>query len=212
MTGESKVTIDHNQIRKWAEARKGKPVVVEETQKGKGTGIVRISFPYGKYKTALKEISWDEFFEMFEENNLAMVYQEKTKTGNISRFSKFVDRDAVKESGALETSLESPRPKVERNVPATNRPPANRKPRLSPKKAIPETTDPGINYIEYTSPDTGPGEIRSADDPHGAEYSGIPGTDSNDDIGEPLSGGSASGTKGRGSASHGKPGGGVPEE
>lgn len=38
---ESKVTIHHDEIRRWAEARGGKPAVV------KGTDILRINFPGG---------------------------------------------------------------------------------------------------------------------------------------------------------------------
>ncbi|GAA0683061.1 hypothetical protein ACFQDG_00470 [Natronoarchaeum mannanilyticum] len=41
----------------------------------------------------LEGISWDEFFEAFEENNLAMVYQEVTSGGEESRFAKLVSRD-----------------------------------------------------------------------------------------------------------------------
>jgi hypothetical protein len=45
----------------------------------------------------LEEISWDEFFKAFEENNLAFLYQEKMKDGKQSRFSKLVDRDNAEE-------------------------------------------------------------------------------------------------------------------
>ena len=42
----------------------------------------------------MEAISWDEFFMGFDENNLAFLYQEKTKDGSTSRFSKLIDRSS----------------------------------------------------------------------------------------------------------------------
>lgn len=36
---------------------------------------------------------WDEFFKIFDDNELAFLYQDKTKEGEVSRFSKFVERN-----------------------------------------------------------------------------------------------------------------------
>jgi anaerobic selenocysteine-containing dehydrogenase len=88
---ESKSTTDHSEIQEWAEKRDGKPAIVEGTDKN-GGGLLRINFP-GYAEDNLKEISWDEFFEIFDENNLQFLYQEKTKDGEESRFSKFVSRE-----------------------------------------------------------------------------------------------------------------------
>lgn len=90
MSGASKTTTDHEEIKKWAEKRDGKPAVVESTSKnGKGGGLLRINFP-GYDEDNLKEISWDEFFEIFDKNDLQFLYQEKSKDGQESRFFKFV--------------------------------------------------------------------------------------------------------------------------
>lgn len=56
-------------------------------------GVLRIEFPGHGSDESLEEISWDEFFEKFEENNLAFLYQEETAGGEESRFFKFVSRD-----------------------------------------------------------------------------------------------------------------------
>ena len=89
---ESKTTTSHSTIKKWAEARDGKPSLVEGTDdKGKGGGILRINFP-GYAEDNLKEISWDEFFRIFDENDLEFLYQEETKEGDESRFCKFVSK------------------------------------------------------------------------------------------------------------------------
>lgn len=37
--------------------------------------------------------SWDEWFRSFDENDLAFLYQEETKDGAGSRFSKLVSRN-----------------------------------------------------------------------------------------------------------------------
>lgn len=58
--------------------------------KGKG-GVLRIDF--GESDEELEEVSWDEFFKIFGQNKLAFLYQDKTKDGKTSRFSKFVERD-----------------------------------------------------------------------------------------------------------------------
>src|SRR4051812_41181431 len=84
MASKSKTTIDHDEIRKWAEERKGHPATVKRTAKG-GIGILRIDFPGYAGEQSLEEISWDEFFEKFEESNLAFVYQDKAANGRTSR-------------------------------------------------------------------------------------------------------------------------------
>jgi len=88
--GSGDVTIDHVKIRKWAEDRDGKPAIVRSTKPG-GSGMLRIDF--GKLEPNLEQISWDDFFRIFEENELAFLYQEKTRNGTLSRFSKFIGRD-----------------------------------------------------------------------------------------------------------------------
>jgi hypothetical protein len=84
---EAKTTTNHDEIRKWAEARGGKP---SRVRNGGNGGILRIDF--GKPEDELEEIGWDKFFEIFDENDLAFLYQDKTKEGGTSRFNKLVDR------------------------------------------------------------------------------------------------------------------------
>ena len=88
-SAESKVTTDHEEIRSWVEERGGHPARV------KGTNLLRIDYPGFSGEERLEEIDWDEFARVFDENNLAFLYQEETKKGGESRFSKFVDRDSV---------------------------------------------------------------------------------------------------------------------
>jgi hypothetical protein len=84
----SETTTDHDEIRKWAESRDGRPAVVRTRGDG---GILRIDF--GEPEEDFEEISWDEFFKIFDENKLAFLHQDKTQDGKTSRFNKFVNRE-----------------------------------------------------------------------------------------------------------------------
>ena len=91
-TSDSKSTTDPTKIKKWAEERDGKPSVVESTYNSdKRGGLLRIDFPDYE-EDNLKEITWEEFFRIFDENNLEFLYQEESKDGGKSRFFKFVDK------------------------------------------------------------------------------------------------------------------------
>ena len=84
---EAKTTTDHSRIRNWIDDRDGRPSKV--TVGGSG-GILRVDF--GEPDEALTPIAWEEFFEIFEKNQLAFLHQDRTDDGQISRFSKFIQR------------------------------------------------------------------------------------------------------------------------
>lgn len=92
MAGESKTTTDHDTIRSWVEERGGRPARVKGTGSDGDAGLLRIDFPGRGDDDALEEIDWDAFFQAFEDNDLAFLYQEETKEGDESRFSKLVSR------------------------------------------------------------------------------------------------------------------------
>ena len=95
MSGENRTTTDHDEIRRWAESRRGRPAAVEGTGSGDDPGILRIAFPDRQQSDdeSLEEISWNEWFEAFDRNGLALVYQEQTADGEESRFNKLVSRE-----------------------------------------------------------------------------------------------------------------------
>jgi hypothetical protein len=86
---DGKTTTDHDAIRKWAEARGGRPARVTGT--GDEGGILRIDFQ--EPDEGLEEIGWDTFFTVFEDRRLAFLHQDETADGETSRFNKFVSRD-----------------------------------------------------------------------------------------------------------------------
>ena len=88
---ESNTTTNHDEIRKWVEERGGKPAIVKGTERG-DSALLRIDYPGYSGEDTLEEIEWDEFFEIFDENKLAFLYQDETQDGGKSRFSKLVSR------------------------------------------------------------------------------------------------------------------------
>ena len=88
---DSQKTTDHDQIKSWVEERDGHPATVSDTKSGDEPGMIRIEFPNGD-SDGLEKISWEAFFDKFEESNLAFLYQEKTSNGEKSRFCKLVNR------------------------------------------------------------------------------------------------------------------------
>jgi hypothetical protein len=92
----SKTTQEHDEIRRWAEARHAIPCEVASTRQDGEAGILRFCFPNAKNRNddSLKQIEWDEFFEKFDENGLSMVYQEKTAGGARSNFNKLIHADS----------------------------------------------------------------------------------------------------------------------
>ena len=76
------------------------PAVVEGTHDGFGSGLLRIDF--GEMGEDLEGISWEEFFKVFEENELAFIYQDVTEEGAESYACKFVARQSEDEFVDLE--------------------------------------------------------------------------------------------------------------
>jgi hypothetical protein len=102
----SKTTQDHKTIRKWAEARGAQPAEVRSTHKGNQSGILRFCFPNARNRNNenLQEISWDEFFEKFDQNGLELIFQEKTAGGARSNFNKLVYPEDEHASGRSRSS------------------------------------------------------------------------------------------------------------
>lgn len=96
----TKTTTDLKEIRKWAEARGGKPVHVKTTGHGKDDlGILRIDFPGYSGGDKLEPVSWEDWYEAFSEKGLALLYQDKTADGEQSNFNKLVSRETAESQG-----------------------------------------------------------------------------------------------------------------
>ncbi|TDE15710.1 hypothetical protein E0F88_12625 [Dyadobacter psychrotolerans] len=86
-------TTNHDEIKAWVDKRGGTPATVIGTEKKDNAGLLRIDFPGYSGKDTLEAISWDDFFEKFDESDLDFLYQEKTAGGKESRFNKFVSKE-----------------------------------------------------------------------------------------------------------------------
>ena len=93
MRHPAKKTTNHDMIRRWVEERGGHPARVKSTERGTAdVGLLRIDFPGHGRAEDLEEISWEEFFGTFEQEELAFLYQDVTTDGEASRFNKLVSR------------------------------------------------------------------------------------------------------------------------
>jgi hypothetical protein len=90
---DTRTTTDHDEIRRWVEEHGGKPARVRGTGGGDDPGVLRIDFPGGTGSDELEHVSWDEWFQKFDEQNLAFLYQEQKAGGDDSTFFKLVRRD-----------------------------------------------------------------------------------------------------------------------
>jgi hypothetical protein len=86
-----RITRNHEEIKHWAEERDGVPAVPK-------TNDVSSKTPQGLYidfldngeNKEMKQISWNEFFEKFEEKDLAFVYKDKVELGAENKEYSFV--------------------------------------------------------------------------------------------------------------------------
>lgn len=84
---DRKVTTDHEEIRQWVEDHDGRPAAVSDPN-GSTNRAVKIFFPDQYVSDPIEEITWDEFFNKFEEEDLAFMYQDDDD----SRFFRIVER------------------------------------------------------------------------------------------------------------------------
>ena len=93
MASLSHTTTDHDEIRNWVEQHDGKPATVRGTERGDEPGVLRIDFPGGAGDDRLEPIDWDSWFEKFDAEDLAFLYQERKASGEDSTFFKLVQRE-----------------------------------------------------------------------------------------------------------------------
>jgi hypothetical protein len=112
---QSRVTTDHEEIRRWAEERGAIPVRVHGTEGSDDVGIIRLAFPSapGAKDEKLEPISWDEWSAEFDRRGLALLYEETTATGQKSNSNKIISRETAeaREQGDTKASRRSGRRK-----------------------------------------------------------------------------------------------------
>jgi hypothetical protein len=107
-SASSRTLTDHDEIRQWAEERDAKPARVEGTGNGDDIGMIRLDFPGYSGEGSLEEISWDEWFDKFDERNLVLLVQDETASGEQSNFNKLVSRENAKQTRSSSANRHRP--------------------------------------------------------------------------------------------------------
>ena len=92
---KSRMLTDHRAIRRWAEERRGRQATVRRTLSDDYIGMIRLDFPGYRGEDSLAEISWDEWFEDFDDRNLALVVHDEAADAELSNFHKLVRRETT---------------------------------------------------------------------------------------------------------------------
>jgi len=88
MAAASKI-IDHEEIKSWVERHGGQPATVTRARGKDEIGTLRLDFPGASPEGFSEPLGWDEWLAKFDEQRLALLYQE----GKNPRFNKLVPRD-----------------------------------------------------------------------------------------------------------------------
>lgn len=107
---------DHEKIRSWAQERGAKPACVRRTGGQGDVGMIRLDFPGYSGEGSLEPISWDEWFQKFDDTNLALLVQDQTADGEQSNFNKLVSRETVEVRGERLSARNSKRPSGRRTT------------------------------------------------------------------------------------------------
>ncbi len=92
--GETKATTVLAEIQRFAQGCDAVPATVRDTMEGDEPGVLSLDFlGYGAGEESLEHIGWDAWYDKFESENLAFLYQERKADGEPSTFFKLVDRD-----------------------------------------------------------------------------------------------------------------------
>jgi hypothetical protein len=93
------VTIEHDKIKQWISKNKGKPEVIDDPSANGDMVGIRVEFPqavdnYLK-KEEIQETTWEQFFAIFEEQQLAFEYDSEVSSVDPSLSYRFLKREAM---------------------------------------------------------------------------------------------------------------------
>ena len=101
----TRTTTDHDEIREWVEARGAEPGCVTGTGESDGLESLRIDFSEAEDDPDLESISWDAFFEKFEDADFAFRYQDQKHNGEQSYYHRFVHREETGVADAVDEDV-----------------------------------------------------------------------------------------------------------
>ncbi len=94
------ITGDHNEIRAWAENLGGRPMIIDHPVARADKLGIRIEFPGETHEVLMSETrpaSWDEFFKIFEDQNLLLSYDDDPPGTDPTEWYRFEKRNAPPE-------------------------------------------------------------------------------------------------------------------
>jgi hypothetical protein len=89
MVFQGKVTVDKATMKGWIDAHQGWPALVKSTNRAEASRKLRIGFLDVEEREPLMKITWEEFFCIFDQENLAFLYQDPPRT-ELSRSYSFL--------------------------------------------------------------------------------------------------------------------------
>jgi hypothetical protein len=117
-----RITDDHDEIKNWANSFGGFPVVADGEGETNEITNLKIYFP-GELVSG-RQISWEEFFDEFDDANLAFRYDTKSDPRSDKEFSfEFINRGVLED--ADETVLPEENEMAEENMYSSNEPQAD---------------------------------------------------------------------------------------
>ena len=92
-----KTTSDHFEIQSWAESLGGKPMIIDHPVARADRLGIRIDFPGETHEVLMGETrpaSWEEFFRIFEDQQLLLSYDDEPTTTDPTEWYRFEKRNA----------------------------------------------------------------------------------------------------------------------
>ncbi len=97
---DEKITTNHDVIRQWAEKHQATPQIIDHSGENEEIIALRLDFPGKEDDIFLgqsnkpRNVSWEEFFQKFEDHDLAFSYHDTDAT-DPSLAYHFVRRDSI---------------------------------------------------------------------------------------------------------------------
>lgn len=91
----TRATTDHEMIRQWVRERGGAPSMARRVGQP-AEGALVVNFPDDGSDGPVVDISWADFFQRFEDQNLAFVYRESLPEAEDAYYYQLVDRDTLR--------------------------------------------------------------------------------------------------------------------
>lgn len=96
---DQKITTNHEEIKRWIKMHGGRPAIVGAFNAGiRRIGLkiefhIKQDFELLGESISAKLISWDTFFNIFDKQNLAFIYQRQSRFDDITMAYHFINRD-----------------------------------------------------------------------------------------------------------------------